>query len=610
MAKKTTQSFMTPKNLRVSEDTQVHMSTVYSRDTGGTKAKAKTKRTFSLVVKGILISSVLVGSLLGGGASAFASSADVVTAVPVKQEAVVNDAFRDEFAMISNLKMATKVLETAISRGELSVQIFDNLIKRLDAIEKKFDSDSSFLSTDSLKQVIDWTDAVLKKDIKIDVSTIASKRQESIDILQRVQGKMGTAAVLREGLEKQGYIINEVDQNTGYVKPKGNTVSILSASSYSQYTPVQVSIDTKLQSFSDPALLVEGSTMVPMRSIFETLGASVEWKEASQQVVAKKEDKTIFLTIGRSQATVRVVTSEGNQDRGVTLTQSPQLINSVTYVPLRFVSEALGAEVSWDANSQTAFIQSNPAATPVITVPSSSIPLGKQVIGGVQVRYGNHTYGSKSQEEYDKVMAIIDMASKKVSSVDLGEDFQIILDTYLDSYLESNLSSYEITSQARQNPASEYYQGMIVIDSTIGLLLQNDVPLDKAIELLKGAFVASSLVQEVPTSPTPSGARSAADTLLYNITDCDAMSNVYIAVFDSLGYNTAIVADSADAGAVVEINGVWYSIMGGGFNYYSKGKIELSKTLPTTTEKIYNGKGTYLHTPPTFSTQPSGTTKI
>jgi hypothetical protein len=97
--------------------------------------------------------------------------------------------------------------------------------------------------------------------------------------------------------------------------------------------------------------LVDNTTLVPLRMIFESLGANVEWEQSTQTVTATKDNTTISLSIGSKSA-------KKNNDE-IQLGVSPQLINGKTMVPLRFVSEALGAEVGWDEQTRSININSN-----------------------------------------------------------------------------------------------------------------------------------------------------------------------------------------------------------------------------------------------------------
>ena len=85
---------------------------------------------------------------------------------------------------------------------------------------------------------------------------------------------------------------------------------------------------------------IKGSTLVPMRGIFEALGATVRFDKAAQTVYGQKGATAIILPLGALTATV--------SGQPQTLPVPAELINGTTLVPLRFISQSLGASVSWD----------------------------------------------------------------------------------------------------------------------------------------------------------------------------------------------------------------------------------------------------------------------
>jgi len=115
----------------------------------------------------------------------------------------------------------------------------------------------------------------------------------------------------------------------------------------------------QLVSSSSP-FVEKGVTLVPMRLIFEALGADVTWSFETQSIIAKKNDTTIVLTIGKT-------TSFVNMNKKVLLSP-PQIKKGTTYVPLRFISESLGARVEWNEKDRTIFIHSS-IAKPLPTLP-------------------------------------------------------------------------------------------------------------------------------------------------------------------------------------------------------------------------------------------------
>ncbi|MHB0886582.1 MAG: stalk domain-containing protein [Bacillota bacterium] len=104
--------------------------------------------------------------------------------------------------------------------------------------------------------------------------------------------------------------------------------------------PIAVNLDGVDLVFDQPPTAINGRTMVPVRVIFEALGATINWDQATMTVTAKKGSTTVRLTVGSAKAHVNGVE--------YTLDQPAVAINGRTLVPARFVSEALGAKIDWD----------------------------------------------------------------------------------------------------------------------------------------------------------------------------------------------------------------------------------------------------------------------
>lgn len=94
--------------------------------------------------------------------------------------------------------------------------------------------------------------------------------------------------------------------------------------------------------------LINSRTMVPMRKIFEALGAVVEWDNTTQTAKAVKDDMTVEIAIGSN-----VMYSNGN---AIEIDSPALLLRSKTYVPVRFISNALGAKVDWDQTKQIVYL--------------------------------------------------------------------------------------------------------------------------------------------------------------------------------------------------------------------------------------------------------------
>lgn len=123
----------------------------------------------------------------------------------------------------------------------------------------------------------------------------------------------------------------------------------LSVPAHAASKTIQVYIDGSPISFSAGAPYTQQSTtLVPFRALFEKLGLKVDWNAKTQTVTGKKNGLSIGLTIGSNRATVNGVVKK--------LSISPVTVKGTTYIPLRFVGEASGADVEWDSDSNSIYI--------------------------------------------------------------------------------------------------------------------------------------------------------------------------------------------------------------------------------------------------------------
>jgi Copper amine oxidase N-terminal domain len=118
--------------------------------------------------------------------------------------------------------------------------------------------------------------------------------------------------------------------------------------------PVSVTLNGNPLNLNPPPTERAGRVFVPLRGVFENLGASVVY--ANGVINASGRGHNVSLRIGSQQATV-----DGQQQ---TVDVAPFIIGASTYVPLRFVSQALGATVNYDgANRVVALVASGATAT-------------------------------------------------------------------------------------------------------------------------------------------------------------------------------------------------------------------------------------------------------
>ena len=87
-------------------------------------------------------------------------------------------------------------------------------------------------------------------------------------------------------------------------------------------------------------LITNGTTMVPIRAIVESLGGSVSWNAAARRLDIRLGSRSVTMWVGKTTATVNGSTK--------TMTTAPAITGGRTMIPLRFAAENLGCLVGWD----------------------------------------------------------------------------------------------------------------------------------------------------------------------------------------------------------------------------------------------------------------------
>lgn len=117
---------------------------------------------------------------------------------------------------------------------------------------------------------------------------------------------------------------------------------------------ISVYVGNEQVEFDVQPQIINDRTMVPMRKIFEALGAEVEWVPDDQMIFATREAKCALFQIGKYVMAVNDFSTDT-----VTKTEldtAPLIIGDRTLVPVRAVSEAFGMQVSWDNETKTVLI--------------------------------------------------------------------------------------------------------------------------------------------------------------------------------------------------------------------------------------------------------------
>ncbi|MDR0916544.1 MAG: copper amine oxidase N-terminal domain-containing protein [Oscillospiraceae bacterium] len=131
-------------------------------------------------------------------------------------------------------------------------------------------------------------------------------------------------------------------------------LSTVSLTTLAADSPIEIQLNGVLLEYPSGVRpqLFSSRTFVPFRDLFETLGAVVSFDDATHIITAVRGDTTIsFSQTGKEITVVK---------NGVTSTVlsdvAPRTVNSRVLVPVRFVAQALGANVGWDSYNRTVLI--------------------------------------------------------------------------------------------------------------------------------------------------------------------------------------------------------------------------------------------------------------
>lgn len=161
--------------------------------------------------------------------------------------------------------------------------------------------------------------------------------------------KAGKSSRITERLTDAEGITYITTAGIGSDKPKVQIEDISELKTLSAWKKgITVEINGQTLELDQEPVIQEGHTLVPVRGIFQALDAEVSWLPAGQKVIVNTANINVTMQIGKREYYVNGIKKK--------LDIAPQLIQGKTMVPARAVSEALGAEVDWDASTQTVII--------------------------------------------------------------------------------------------------------------------------------------------------------------------------------------------------------------------------------------------------------------
>ena len=99
---------------------------------------------------------------------------------------------------------------------------------------------------------------------------------------------------------------------------------------------------------AQPPVLMNGTTMIPVRDILEILGGTIAWNAESKRINISWNHINVSMTIGS-----KICYVNGTPDY---ISVAPVIVNGTTLVPLRSISTALRCDVEWVDTHQNIYI--------------------------------------------------------------------------------------------------------------------------------------------------------------------------------------------------------------------------------------------------------------
>ena len=250
-----------------------------------------------------------------------------------------------------------------------SDQIIDEFIKASDNVMKNWDT----VSKDVLA-IVDKAGLPINDEEKKDFKELNKeyKREDLVNSASEIKEMLKGSNISEKTTFEENKYIQEIAMKVSVsnfvkVSVKGNTVTTkdenvkinfptsvkkLTMDEYMKLimpgmnsSLVTVRVNGEDITFEDPEALpkiINDRTMLSARAFYEKIGAKVEWNGKDRTVIVTKDNDKIVLAIGSNKAKVN--------GKEVVLDSPATIIGEKTYIPVRFVSEAFGYKVKYDAN--------------------------------------------------------------------------------------------------------------------------------------------------------------------------------------------------------------------------------------------------------------------
>ena len=201
---------------------------------------------------------------------------------------------------------------------------------------------------------------------------------------------------------------------------------------------IKIFVDGSRVNFDVAPQIINNRTFVPMRAIFEALGAKVTWDSETKSALARTDDISVTATIDSNKLII-----DGDTK---TMDVAPQIVNNRTMVPARFVSEAFNADVLWDGTSQTIHITSadvlkNCYPNTIITS-YGKVTGQKYIAADVMEGLVIYMYNCKTNSELEEYVTALTELGWKSDGGTMYEDKNMITVVFTKGDIEVDMTVY------------------------------------------------------------------------------------------------------------------------------------------------------------------------
>ena len=213
---------------------------------------------------------------------------------------------------------------------------------------------------------------------------------------------------------------------------------------FSSSEKITVMIDGVEVQFDQPPIIYNDRTLVPLRAIFEALGAEVTWDGETQTVTAVRGKTTIKLTIGAYEFY--------KNDEKIGLDVPGMIINDRTLVPVRAISESFNCAVSWSGYDKTVFIYQRADNSNIL----ETFEYDPQIEEAINI--ADNSNGGVSDEELQILFDCVGIANVKDYFDDISVfDVSRTDKSALDFLIRVNDSDYEDKLEAYMSAIEQIY---------------------------------------------------------------------------------------------------------------------------------------------------------